>query len=158
MNIWLIFDQEYNLLENRIKFSSLNLLILTIHSYFMHLLNENQYISIQICCSLFCIVLNRCFVIKESNPDLVPLLSYHVKYLVISHISQLWHMITFERSRSGISHIRQSSCYPMSSMTFINLSIFIWRFHKPRKSFRPLTLSTHDSLQKKHIHLMTFYV
>ena len=125
MNIWLIFPREYNLLENRINFSSLNLLILTICSYFLHLFNENQYIWFQICCSLLCIILNSCFVIKERNSDLVPLLSYHVKYLVISHSWQLLHMITFERGLSVISHICQSSCYPMSSMTFINLSILI---------------------------------
>ena len=33
-------------------------------------------------------------------------------------------MITFERGRSGISHLRQSSCYPMSSIKFINISMF----------------------------------
>ena len=134
MNIWLIFDHEYNLLENRIKFSSLNLLILTIYSYFMHLLNENQYISIQICCSLFCIILNRCFVIKESNPDLVPLLSYQVKYLVISHIWQLWHPITFELGCSGNSHLRQSFCYPIFSFIFMNSAIFIWRLKNTLKT------------------------
>ena len=103
MNIWLIFPREYNLLVNRINFSSLNLLILTICSYFLHLFNENQYIWFQICCSLLCIILNKCFVIKERNSDLVPLLSYHVKYLVISHSWQLLHMITFERGLSLMS-------------------------------------------------------
>ena len=102
----------------------------------MHLLNRNQYISIQICCSLFCVILNRCFVIKESNPDLVHLLSYHIKYLVMLHISQFCHMITFERGRSGISHLHQSPCYPSSSMTFINLSISIWLFQEPRNNFQ----------------------
>ena len=146
MNIWLILKNSEK--KTLFCFPTNCILgqILTICSYFMHLLNENQYISIQICCSLFCIILNRCFVIKESNPDLVPLLSYHVKYLVISHISQLWHMITFERMRSGISHLRQSSCYRMSSMTFINSSIFIWRFHEPRKNFGPSTVTV--TLQK----------
>ena len=33
---------KYNLLENRIKCWCLNMLILTIHSHFMHLLNRNQ--------------------------------------------------------------------------------------------------------------------
>ena len=49
----------------------------------------NQYISIQICCGLFYIILKTCSTIKDSNPDLVLLLSYHLKYLIISHISQL---------------------------------------------------------------------
>ena len=138
MNIWLIFDHEYNLLENRIKYSCLNMLIPTIYSYFMHILNGNQYISIQIYCILFCPTSKRCFVLKGRNQELVPLLSYHVKYLVISHIWQLWHPITFERGGSGISHHRQSSIllvhYPL--ITFI--SLFIQRFSKPRKSFRSL--------------------
>ena len=30
-------------------------------------INEHQYISIQICCILFCIILKSCFAIKDSN-------------------------------------------------------------------------------------------
>ena len=125
----------------------------------MHLLNENQYISIQICCNLFCVILNRCFVIKESNPDLVPLLSYHIKYLVMSYISQLCHMITFERGGSRISHLHQSPCYPSSSMTFINVTISIWSFQESQNNFRnqKLTLTLLETTNiylgwlKKHI-------
>ena len=44
-------------------------------------------------------------------------------------------MITFDRGRSAISKLRKSSCYPMSSMKSINISIFIGWFRKPRKRF-----------------------
>ena len=43
-------------------------------------------VSIQSCCSLFCPILKRCLTQKDRNPEPVPLLCYHVKYLVISHI------------------------------------------------------------------------
>ena len=122
MNIWLISTNSEKKSLFCFPINCILWEILTICSYFLHLLHENQYIWIQICCSLLCIILNRCFVIKERNSDLVPLLTYHVKYLVISHIWQLWHMITFERGRSVISHFCQPCCYPMCSMTFINLS------------------------------------
>ena len=36
-----------------------------------------------------------------------------------TYFTTLSHMMTCERSRSGISHLRQSSCYPSSVMTFI---------------------------------------
>ena len=39
-------------------------------------------------------------------------------------------MITFERGRSGISHLRQSSYHPMCSMTFINIYVFIQSWEK----------------------------
>ena len=61
--------------------------------------NENQYISIQISCSLFYIIFKTWFAI---NPDLVLVLSYHFKELFISHISQLSPVITFQRGHSGI--------------------------------------------------------
>ena len=80
MNIWLISTNSEK--KTLFCFPTNCILgqILTICLYFMHLLNENQYVSIQICCSLFCIILNRCFVIKESNPELVP------HYLIMSNI------------------------------------------------------------------------
>ena len=112
--------------------------ILTIRLYFMHLFDENQYIPIQT--SFLCSVKDknlalldqsfyhdsRLFFHRRTFPELdqkcgalilnATLLSYHDKYLLISHVSQLWHMITFERGRAGILHLHQSSCHPMSPL------------------------------------------
>ena len=53
---------------------------------------------------------------KRQKPSLVFPLSYHRKYLLIFHISQLWQVRTFERGSSGISDIRRSFCDPFSSL------------------------------------------
>ena len=87
--------------------------------------NENQYTSIQICSTLFYILLKACFAIKDINTDLVLLLSDHLKYLLISHIWQLWHVITYERDSAGLSDLRQSFCHPMSWFVFMNSEMFI---------------------------------
>ena len=42
--------------------------VLTVHLHFKHLFSENQWILIQICFSLFCIILETCFIIKDSDP------------------------------------------------------------------------------------------
>ena len=70
------------------------LCILTLRLYFMHLFNDNQHITIQICCGLFYILLKTCFTIEDSNLDLPLSLSCHVKCLLISEISRLWHVTT----------------------------------------------------------------
>ena len=103
----------------------------------MYLFNEIQIYTIQICCTLLYIILKTYFFIKDSNSDLVHLLFYHVKYLLISQISQLWHVIPFERSSSGISHLRQSSSHPMSSFVFMKSAKFIRCFHESRNNLEP---------------------
>ena len=67
----------------------------------------------RICLLFFYILLKTCFAIKDINPDLVLLLSNLVKYFLISHTWQLWHMRTLEPGLSEISDLRQSP--PVSS-------------------------------------------
>ena len=72
--------------------------------------------------------------IQDSNPELVLLLCYHVKYLVISHFWQLWHMITLERDSSGItpSPIILLSNVLQDIHKFIDI---LWWFQEQRKNF-----------------------
>ena len=88
-------------------------------------IEEMHVFSIHIECSTFYIILKTCFAMKDSNTELVVLLSYYVKYLLISHISYFLHEITTERSRFGFSHLHQSFCCPMSSFVFTKTAKFI---------------------------------
>ena len=106
-----------------------------VHVSHVYSIKINVYLSIQTCCNLFCFIFNTCFVVKNSNPDLVLLLSHRVKYLFIWHISQLWHVTTFEQGCSGISNLHQSCCYLLSSFVFIDSAKLIRWLKEPPNSF-----------------------
>ena len=107
MNVLLIYTEN----TNWNKFCGLNWLINKTSIFYVFVRWNSIYINPNI---LLYIISKTCFYIEDSKPDLVHLLFHHVKYLLISQISQLWQVITFERTSFGISHLRQSSCNPMS--------------------------------------------
>ena len=100
--------------------------MLTTRLHFMQSLTKNQSSSIRVCCSFSHLILNTCFAKKDSNQVLALLSSDHFKYLLISYLSKLCEVTTFERDRSGISHLRKSACPPMSYFVFLNSAKYIW--------------------------------
>ena len=80
---------------------------------------------------------------KDRNPELVSLSRNHVKHLAFSHIWQLWHVITFDWGRSGVSHLPQSSWLSMSSMAWQILHV-----HMELKSL-PTIIHTHGGKGRK---------
>ena len=83
---------------------------------------------------------------------------YHnIKYLVISHIWQLWHVITFEGGRSGISDLRKSFCY--SEFSDVHLEI---QQHSKNMSFKTdssnaCDLCSHNKTLKIAIGVTSFH-
>ena len=97
MNIWLIFYREYNLLENKIKCSCLNMLILTIYIHIFCIYNVNQY--------------------KHKSKFVVSLLSYHQRGVFFSKDS------TTETRLVSIHYLIMSKHLPFSTYLTILTSI-----------------------------------
>ena len=101
-----------------------------IYSYFVPLLDGNQSLR-QSVLFVSSFVLWHIFCNINMWTRAAPLLCYHVKYLAISHIWQLWHIWTFER----LLNLTLANHLVIQCFHNLNISIFICDFVNHEKFF-----------------------